>query len=127
MDNGVNNKGDGTTDDDDNNGDGATDDNVDEDGDGNGATDDDGDGDCAMDDDDNREEMTPPHTTINLSDEEKGGLSYKGKGGGRLLWTQIFKGGTVTPPTRRRSGRLRRRRRGRGRRSRRPFPMAARE
>ena len=52
MDNGVNNEGDCATDDDGNNGDGATDDNVDKDGDGDGATDDNGDGDCATDDDD---------------------------------------------------------------------------
>ena len=45
MDNRVDEEGDGTTDNDGNNGDGATDDNVDEDGDGNGATDgDDGNG-----------------------------------------------------------------------------------
>jgi hypothetical protein len=41
----------------------------------------------------------PPHTTINLFNKEKDG--------GRLLWTQIFKGGMVMPPTRRRSGQLR--------------------
>jgi hypothetical protein len=60
-----------------------------------------------------REEMTtsttsdsvrPTHTTINLSDKEKGGLSDEETGGEWLLWTQIFEGGSVTPPTRRRSG-----------------------
>ena len=54
MDNGVYDEGDGATDDDGDNSDGATDDDVGEDGDGNGATDDDGDGDGdgATDDDD---------------------------------------------------------------------------
>ena len=45
RDNGVDEEGDGATDDDGDNDDGATDDDVDEDGDGDGATDDDGDGD----------------------------------------------------------------------------------
>jgi hypothetical protein len=36
-------------------------------------------------------------------DVEKGGLSDEEKKGERLLWTRIFKGGLVTPPTRRRS------------------------
>jgi hypothetical protein len=67
-----------------------------------------------------REEMTTSttsdsvrraHITINLSDKEKGGLLDKEKGGEWLLWTRIFKGGSVTPPTRRRSGRLQLRRR----------------
>ena len=48
---------------DDDNGDGATDNDVDEDGDGDGATDDDGDGDGATDDDDDREEMTTSTTS----------------------------------------------------------------
>ena len=57
-----------------------------------------------------REEMTtstmsnsvrPTHITINLSDMEKGGLLDKEKGGKWLLWTRIFKGGSVTLPTRR--------------------------
>ena len=54
LDNGVDDEGDGATDDDGNNGDGSTDDDVDEDGDGDGATDDvgKGNGDGAMDDDD---------------------------------------------------------------------------
>ena len=52
MDNGVDDEGDGATDDDGDNGDGATYDNVDEDGDADGATDDNGDGDCATEDDD---------------------------------------------------------------------------
>ncbi len=52
MDNGVNDKGDGVTDDDDDNSVGATDDNVDEDGDGNGATDEDGDSNGVVDDND---------------------------------------------------------------------------
>ena len=46
------NEGDSAADDNGDNGDGATDDDVDEDGNGNGATDDDVDGDCATDDDD---------------------------------------------------------------------------
>jgi hypothetical protein len=53
MDNGVDEEGDSATDDDDNNGVGATDNNVDEDGDSDGAKDDDGDSNSAMDDDDN--------------------------------------------------------------------------
>ena len=49
---GLGDKGDGATDDDDNYGDGATDDDVDEDGDSDGATDDNGDGDGGTDGDD---------------------------------------------------------------------------
>ena len=48
---------------DDDNGDGATDNDVDEDGDGDGATDNDADGDGATDDDDDREEMTTSTTS----------------------------------------------------------------
>ena len=55
MDSGVDDEGDGTTDDDGDNGDGATDSNVDKDGDGDSARDDDGDSDCATDDDDNND------------------------------------------------------------------------
>jgi len=67
-----------------------------------------------------REEMTtsttsdsvrPTDITINLSDKEKSGLSDEEKGGEWLLWTRIFKGGLVTPPTRRASGQPQRRRR----------------
>jgi hypothetical protein len=53
--------------------------------------------------------VRPAHITINLSDKEKGSLSDEEKGGERLLWTRFFKGGSVTPPKRRRSGRPRRR------------------
>ena len=53
MDNGVDDEGDGATDDDGDNGESATDDDVDKDGDGDGATDDDGDGDGATDYDNN--------------------------------------------------------------------------
>ena len=63
MDNGVDDEGDGATNDDDNNGDGTTDNDVDEDGDGDGAMDDNGDGDGATDDDDDREEMTMSTTS----------------------------------------------------------------
>jgi len=66
---------------------------------------DDDDDDPREDDNVNNVQPCPPHTTINLSGKEKGSLSDEEKGGGRLLWTRIFEGGTVTPPTRRRSGR----------------------
>ena len=49
--------------------------------------------------------VRPAHITKNLSDKEKGGLLDEEKWGEQLLWTRIFKGGLVTPPTRRRSGR----------------------
>ena len=67
-----------------------------------------------------REEMTtsttsdslrPAHITINLSDKKKGGLLDKEKMGEWLLWTRIFKGGSVMPPMRRRSRRPQWRRR----------------
>jgi hypothetical protein len=54
----------------------------------------------------------------------------QGEGGGEwLLWTRIFEGGSVTPPTRRRSGQPRQRRRrsgrGQGQRGGLPSPVAA--
>ena len=49
--------------------------------------------------------VRPTHININLSDKEKGGLLDEEKGGERLLWMRIFKGGSVTPPMRRRSER----------------------
>jgi hypothetical protein len=52
MDNGINGKGDGATDDNDNNGVGATDDDVDKDGNSDSATDDDGDSNGAADNND---------------------------------------------------------------------------
>ena len=65
---------------------------------------DDNDDDPRGDDDINDVRPYLPYTTINLSDEEKGGLSEKEKGGGQLLWTRFFDGGTVTLLRRRRSG-----------------------
>ncbi len=56
MDNGVDDKGDGTMGDDDDISVGATDNEVDEDGDGNGATDDGGDSNGAADDDDDNDD-----------------------------------------------------------------------
>ena len=52
MDNGVNDKGEGVSEDNDDTGVGATDDNIDKDGDGDGATDNEGDGNFAVNDDD---------------------------------------------------------------------------
>ena len=64
MDNGIDDEGDGATDENDDNGDSATDHDVDKDGDGNGATNNDGNGNGATDDDVDREEMT----TLTTSD-----------------------------------------------------------
>jgi len=64
MDNGIDDEGDGATDEDNNNGDGATDSNIDKDGYSDSAMDDDGNGDGAMDNDDIdgiNDSNLPPH------------------------------------------------------------------
>ena len=81
MDNGVDDKGDVATDDDGNNGDGATDDDVD----GDGATDDDSDSNCATDNDDDDDDdgndsndgaETLGHRKRLPSEEEEGRASH---------------------------------------------------
>ena len=66
---------------------------------------DDNDNDPRGNDDVNDVRLYPPRPHNNKPfGQGEGGPFGRGEGGERLLWTRIFKGGLVTPPTRRRSG-----------------------